>query len=268
MTSTNAPWEKIKDKPYCDPGRRMDFALLFDVRDGNPNGDPDAGNLPRMDPTDRHGIVTDVCIKRKVRDYLADVLGQPIHIQSTDTLNTLYFRAARGIAAYDPGGDGDASDDEKKRRSADREAVASMLLELDESDEGFHKLVAVSEKTKEAKTDEEGREPRGFREWLKEAAGEIDGLDFDDESGSLRYLGEAKSATQFRELLSLEGLPPDEGADGIKQLAGLLSRAKPKKSTNSPNPNSPYTTDGTPARLMMAIRMARVQALSVAYSAR
>lgn len=49
---------------------RYDFVLLFDVKDGNPNGDPDAGNLPRIDPETGHGLVTDVCIKRKVRNYV------------------------------------------------------------------------------------------------------------------------------------------------------------------------------------------------------
>ncbi len=53
-----------------DVGRRHDFVLLFDVRDGNPNGDPDAGNLPRVDPETMQGLVTDVAIKRKVRDYV------------------------------------------------------------------------------------------------------------------------------------------------------------------------------------------------------
>jgi CRISPR-associated protein Csd2 len=50
---------------------RYDFVLLFDVQDGNPNGDPDAGNLPRIDPETGHGLVTDVCLKRKVRNYVA-----------------------------------------------------------------------------------------------------------------------------------------------------------------------------------------------------
>ncbi|MEA3403660.1 MAG: type I-C CRISPR-associated protein Cas7/Csd2 [Armatimonadota bacterium] len=50
---------------------RHDFVLLFDVTDGNPNGDPDAGNLPRVDPETMQGLVTDVCLKRKVRDYVA-----------------------------------------------------------------------------------------------------------------------------------------------------------------------------------------------------
>jgi CRISPR-associated protein Csd2 len=55
---------------YCNPTVRHDFVLLFDVVDGNPNGDPDAGNLPRLDPETMHGLVTDVCLKRKVRDWV------------------------------------------------------------------------------------------------------------------------------------------------------------------------------------------------------
>ncbi len=55
---------------YLNPDVRHDFVLLFDVTDGNPNGDPDAGNLPRVDPETMQGLVTDVCIKRKVRDYV------------------------------------------------------------------------------------------------------------------------------------------------------------------------------------------------------
>ncbi len=54
-----------------DPGLRHDFVILFDVQDGNPNGDPDAGNMPRVDPETMEGLVTDVCIKRKIRDYVA-----------------------------------------------------------------------------------------------------------------------------------------------------------------------------------------------------
>ncbi|MDD9859203.1 MAG: type I-C CRISPR-associated protein Cas7/Csd2 [Nitrospira sp.] len=50
---------------------RYDFVLLFDVKDGNPNGDPDAGNLPRLDPETGKGLVTDVCLKRKIRNYVA-----------------------------------------------------------------------------------------------------------------------------------------------------------------------------------------------------
>jgi len=55
---------------FCDPAKRHDFTFLFDVTNGNPNGDPDAGNLPRIDPETMHGLVTDVCIKRKIRDWV------------------------------------------------------------------------------------------------------------------------------------------------------------------------------------------------------
>jgi CRISPR-associated protein Csd2 len=72
--------------------------LLFDVQDGNPNGDPDAGNLPRVDPETMHGLVTDVCVKRKVRDYVDVARGDEgrfkIYIQSGgEALNRLHQRA-------------------------------------------------------------------------------------------------------------------------------------------------------------------------------
>lgn len=54
----------------CDIQKRYDFVLLFDIKDGNPNGDPDAGNLPRIDAETGHGLVTDVCLKRKIRNYV------------------------------------------------------------------------------------------------------------------------------------------------------------------------------------------------------
>ena len=55
---------------------RYEFVLLFDIKDGNPNGDPDAGNLPRVDPETGEGLVTDVCLKRKVRNYVQLAKGE------------------------------------------------------------------------------------------------------------------------------------------------------------------------------------------------
>ncbi len=64
---------------------RYDFVLLFDVKDGNPNGDPDAGNLPRMDAETGMGLVTDVCLKRKVRNF--------VHMtQSEDSTRKIFVR--------------------------------------------------------------------------------------------------------------------------------------------------------------------------------
>jgi len=66
--------------------KRYDFVLFFDVQDGNPNGDPDAGNLPRIDAETGMGLVTDVCLKRKVRNY-AQLSGQDIFIKEKGILN-------------------------------------------------------------------------------------------------------------------------------------------------------------------------------------
>ena len=70
---------------------RYDFVLLFDVENGNPNGDPDAGNMPRVDPESGHGIVTDVCLKRKIRNYIEtvreDAPGYRIYIRDEVPLN-------------------------------------------------------------------------------------------------------------------------------------------------------------------------------------
>ena len=72
--STAAP--AFSGPAHLDPNRRHDVVLLFDVMDGNPNGDPDAGNLPRVDPETMHGLVTDVAIKRKVRDWIDATRGE------------------------------------------------------------------------------------------------------------------------------------------------------------------------------------------------
>ena len=79
---------------HTDPMKRHEFVLLFDVTNGNPNGDPDAGNLPRVDPETMHGLVTDVALKRKVRDYLQLTQNVSIFIQSKTALNTLKQQVA------------------------------------------------------------------------------------------------------------------------------------------------------------------------------
>ena len=76
---------------------RYDFMLLFDVKDGNPNGDPDAGNLPRIDTENGEGLVTDVCLKRKVRNYVqlvkAGVSDFDIFVKEKAVLNDLVDKA-------------------------------------------------------------------------------------------------------------------------------------------------------------------------------
>ncbi|MCE9684598.1 type I-C CRISPR-associated protein Cas7/Csd2 [Halomonas alkalisoli] len=76
---------------------RYEFVLLFDVTNGNPNGDPDAGNLPRLDPETNQGLVTDVCLKRKIRNYVAlekEVdAGYAIYMQEKSVLNNQHKKA-------------------------------------------------------------------------------------------------------------------------------------------------------------------------------
>lgn len=70
---------------------RYDFVILFDVENGNPNGDPDAGNMPRVDPASGYGLVTDVCLKRKIRNYDRDraggAAGYGIYVKDNVPLN-------------------------------------------------------------------------------------------------------------------------------------------------------------------------------------
>jgi CRISPR-associated protein Csd2 len=80
---------------------RYDFVYVFDVKDANPNGDPDAGNLPRIDPETGHGLVTDVCLKRKIRNFVAltkeEQEGHRIYFKEKAVLNRLHEEAYKAI---------------------------------------------------------------------------------------------------------------------------------------------------------------------------
>jgi len=111
--------------------RRYDFVFLFDVTDGNPNGDPDAGNLPRLDPQTLQGFVTDVCIKRKLRNAVAAIAGDRpdcgLYFQTQDAvyekriLNLLHEQA---YDALDKQGKLDKSADKNSRSKAENTAKA------------------------------------------------------------------------------------------------------------------------------------------------
>lgn len=87
---------------------RIDFVYIFDVQDGNPNGDPDAGNLPRVDAETGMGLVTDVCLKRKVRNYVQvakeGIAGFDIFIKEKAVLNTLIENAHKDESVKDKKG--------------------------------------------------------------------------------------------------------------------------------------------------------------------
>jgi len=97
---------------------RYDFVYFFDITNGNPNGDPDAGNLPRVDPETGHGIVTDVCLKRKVRNYVLMRKGDTppfrIYVKEKAILNKLHEEAHAAVGA-------ETTSDKKGRKGSGEE---------------------------------------------------------------------------------------------------------------------------------------------------
>lgn len=105
---------------------RYEFVILFDVENGNPNGDPDAGNMPRVDPESGYGIVTDVCLKRKIRNYVEmvkeDEEGYGIYIKENVPLNRSDKRAYTHIGVDDK----KAKDLKKSDPDADKKILEFM----------------------------------------------------------------------------------------------------------------------------------------------
>lgn len=102
---------------------RHDFVLIFEVINGNPNGDPDAGNLPRLDPETNHGLVSDVSLKRKIRNYVelakTGDSGHHIYVQEGSILNEKHRQAYVALRPDDP----KAKKDPKLNPRDDAEAV-------------------------------------------------------------------------------------------------------------------------------------------------
>ncbi|MBQ9424187.1 MAG: type I-C CRISPR-associated protein Cas7/Csd2 [Pyramidobacter sp.] len=105
---------------------RYEFVLLFDVQDGNPNGDPDLGNQPRMDLETGYGLVTDVCLKRKVRNYVVlthgEKAGYDIFVKEKAVLNTLI------AAEWDNAAGGRKPDEVKKAKESQKVELAARKL--------------------------------------------------------------------------------------------------------------------------------------------
>jgi CRISPR-associated protein Csd2 len=103
---------------------RYDFVYLFDCKDGNPNGDPDAANSPRIDPQDMHGLVSDVCLKRKIRNFAllkhARAAGYDIFVQQGSVLNDSIQQAHTDLG----------HDVDGKKKTATRPQVALARTEM------------------------------------------------------------------------------------------------------------------------------------------
>lgn len=98
---------------------RYEFVLLYDVENGNPNGDPDAGNMPRIDPETGYGIVTDVALKRKIRNYAelvkGDSKGYRIYVKEGTPLNQNHVEAYEAVDGLEPGKKADGAGVAKAR---------------------------------------------------------------------------------------------------------------------------------------------------------
>ena len=107
---------------------RYDFVLLFDVKDGNPNGDPDAGNMPRIDAETGHGLVTDVALKRKVRNFVGLVKEcappHDIYIKEKGVLERTHRAAYEAIGASDELADDGKAGKKKRKGSEDSVRLA------------------------------------------------------------------------------------------------------------------------------------------------
>ncbi len=141
--------------------RRHDFVLLFDVKDGNPNGDPDAGNLPRLDAETGHGLVTDVSLKRKVRNFVALMHGyarpHDIYVRERAVLGRSHVEAFKelGIAL----GEETRISVPQDLRSSLQELSLPEGATLDEVSEEQLDLVLAADIDKKA-----------LQAWMKEAA--------------------------------------------------------------------------------------------------
>ena len=116
------------------PVNRHDILIAFDVTNGNPNGDPDAGNMPRSEPNSGKGLVSDVCLKRKVRNFVSmfppeiapDSNQFKILVQQGNILNTEIKKGIDAVAA--PPADGDTARTKKKTKGSDGGSVAEAAM--------------------------------------------------------------------------------------------------------------------------------------------
>ncbi len=114
-------------------GNRYEFVYLFDVENGNPNGDPDAGNMPRIDPETNHGLVTDVCLKRKIRNYVQmkneNLTPYRIYVQEKAVLMNFHHEAHHAVGVnVAAGGDGGGK---KGRKGTTDEVEAARIWMCD-----------------------------------------------------------------------------------------------------------------------------------------
>lgn len=152
---------------------RYDFVLLFDVKDGNPNGDPDAGNLPRIDAETGRGLVTDVCIKRKIRNYVQIIKGMErpndIYVKEKAVLGTAHVEAFKKL-------DIELGDETRKLISDEIQDQMEEFelpdgMSIDEDDNGNNVLVVAADADIKAIKDylKDAKPPKDLKKFLSDS---------------------------------------------------------------------------------------------------
>lgn len=203
----------MTNKIHLDPTKRHDFVFLFDVENANPNGDPDAGNMPRVDPETMCGFTTDVSTKRKVRDYLQLTYEIPMFIQSETALNRLIFQAAEDAGAKLPKV---TLDDSNKEDRLLKELLAHKEIENVEYEDGDVRYVGESFKkpeiTKALKYDVIGVTEEEVKA-VADALIEAEDVDYKDDAPTMKNIVAALKTLADRLSASVGGKKTLEKAD-------------------------------------------------------
>lgn len=210
---------------------RYDFVLLFDVKDGNPNGDPDAGNLPRVDPQDGRGLVTDVSIKRKIRNYVAMKKKKPeggfeprfdIYVKEKAVLGRAHFDAFNKLGINLGQDITEDIPEELVDAFGDLALPEGMEIDTDEDGNSILKLSGVALDKKEAqKWLKDLKPPKPIKDILTKALGKLKArkpTQDETENGRVQMCHDFFDIRTFGAVLSLKTAPNCGQVRGPVQL--------------------------------------------------
>lgn len=198
---------------------RYEFVLLFDVKDGNPNGDPDAGNLPRLDTETGQGLVTDVSIKRKIRNYVATLkrkedgtyeLGYDIYIKEKAVLGRAHFDAFSKLNISLGQEATDLIPEELAEQLDDLALPDGMERDTDDEDRPVLRLSAVLDKKEVTEWLKETNPPKPVRDFIGKALKNVKARkpkQEETERGRVQMCADFYDIRTFGAVLSLKTAP-------------------------------------------------------------
>ncbi|CRI64004.1 CRISPR-associated protein, Csd2 family [Thiocapsa sp. KS1] len=209
---------------------RYEFVLLFDVKDGNPNGDPDAGNLPRLDTETGQGLVTDVSIKRKIRNYVGIIKGREdgsfepgydIYIKEKAVLGRAHTAAFKALG-IDLGQDAEhLIPEDLVEQFDDLDLPAGMELDTDDDDRPILRLAAVLDKKEATDWLKETKPPKPVKDFIGKAVKNVKARkpnQGETERGRVQMCSDFYDIRTFGAVLSLKTAPNCGQVRGPVQL--------------------------------------------------